>query len=256
MSTESERMQILSMIESSKITPSQGVKLLQALDDSSENMEFGAEDLTRPAQTLPYVDTIKSSEPVIPVNQPPKAASPDSPVPPASSVKQVEETNFEAVEEIHQSPRSSGVPDFNDWRRWSMISLWIGVIVTILASVLLYTTWMAARGPGFWLACAWLPFLIGIGLIVLGWSGLTVRWMHVRIQQNAGEWPQNIAISIPLPFRLMAWLMRIFGGHIPGGEGKRFDEMILALKNTSPETPFYLDVNKSEDGERVQIFIG
>ena len=256
MSTESERVQILSMIESGKITPSQGVKLLQALDDFGENEAFNPEDIAPSGKTPPSVEPVHSTEPVIPMPQPPQTAPQVPSIPPGPSAQPVEETGSQPAEETQLPPRSAGAPDFNTWRRWSMITLWIGVVVTILAGVLLYTTWMAARGPNFWFACAWLPFLIGIGIIVLAWGGHTVRWLHVRIQQKTGEWPQSLSFSIPLPLRLLAWLVRIFKSRIPGVEGRRLDEMILALQNTSPEAPFYLDVNEGEDGERVQIFIG
>jgi hypothetical protein len=256
MSTESERVQILSMIESGKITPSQGVKLLQALDDTGENEELDAEDLAPSVPTLPSNGIIHPQYPVIPIDRPLQTTPQDPPVPPGLSDQPVEETAPQPDEDTHLPPRPAGAPDFNYWRHWSMIPLWIGVVVTILAGVLLYTSWMAARGPNFWFACAWLPFLIGIGILVLAWGGHTVRWLHIRIQQKAGEWPQSLAISIPLPLRFLAWLVRIFGSRIPGVEGRRPAEMILALQNTSPEAPFYLDVNEGEDGERVQIFIG
>jgi hypothetical protein len=256
MSTESERIQILSMIESGKITPSQGVKLLQALDDAGDNEELAAEDIAPSEPTPPSNRIIQPQDPLTPLDQPLQTPPQNPPVPPGFSDQPVEATMPQADEDTHLPPRPAGAPDFDDWRRWSMVPLWIGVVVTILASVLLYTSWMAARGPGFWFACAWLPFLIGIGMIVLAWGGHTVRWLHIRVQQKAGEWPQTIAISIPLPLRLLAYLVRIFGSRIPGAEGRRPEEMILALQNTSPEAPFYLDVDEGEDGERVQIFIG
>jgi hypothetical protein len=120
----------------------------------------------------------------------------------------------------------------------------------------MYAAWMAARGFSFWFACAWLPFLFGIALMVLSWGGRSVRWLHIRIQQRAGEWPQKIEFSIPLPLLLMAWVVRIFGGRLNDVKGKGIEEMILALKKTSPEAPYYLDVDEGEDGDRVEVFIG
>jgi hypothetical protein len=137
-----------------------------------------------------------------------------------------------------------------------MAPLWAGVVVTILGGFLMYVAWMASRGPSFWFACAWAPFLVGVALIALAWGGRSVKWLHIRLQQRAGEWPQRVAFSIPLPLRLLAWIVRIFGRHIPDVESRGMDQMILALESTSPEAAFYMDVNEGDDGERVQIFIG
>ena len=70
------------------------------------------------------------------------------------------------------------------------------------------------------------------------------------------EWPRNIAISLPLPIRLTAWIVRIFRPHIPNMEGANIDEMILALEKTSPTAPLFVQVDEGEDGERVEVYIG
>lgn len=253
MSTESERKQILSMIASGNITPSQGVKLLQALDDSigeSESVEQKAGEEV--IQVEPPIDQNQVLAD-IPVPQP---AEGDQSAPAEIPTEANADSSSSTAEEASLPPKPVEVPDFQSWRRWMMIPLWSGVVVTILGGILMYITWMATRSPSFWFACAWVPFLIGIGLIALAWGGRSIRWLHIRIQQRAGEWPRNLAFSIPLPLNWLAWIVRIFGDRIPNVKGKDMDQMILALQNTSPEAPFSLDVDEGENGERVQIFIG
>jgi hypothetical protein len=94
-------------------------------------------------------------------------------------------------------------------------------------------------------------------LIVMSWGSRTARWLHVRVRQRPGEWPQNIAFSFPIPLRMTAWFLRVFGDFIPGLHGTSVDELIVALgDSTSPENPLYIEVEDDEDGERVEVFIG
>ena len=93
-------------------------------------------------------------------------------------------------------------------------------------------------------------------VIVTSWFSRTARWLHIRVNTGEDDWPRRIAISLPLPIRLTAWGMRVFGHYIPGIEGMPIDEAILALKDSAtPETPFYVEVDEP-GGERVQVYIG
>ena len=111
-------------------------------------------------------------------------------------------------------------------------------------------------GFGFWFACTWFPFLLGVAVMAAAWASRTARWIHVRVHQEEDEWPRKIAISLPLPIRLIAWFLRIFRPHIPNMEGANLDQMILALEKTSPSAPMYVQVNEGENGERVEVYIG
>jgi hypothetical protein len=103
---------------------------------------------------------------------------------------------------------------------------------------------------------AWIPFLLGVGLVVLGWNSQTGPWLHLRIRQKPGEKPERIAISLPLPIRLFAWSIRTFGDFIPKLDTTGLDEVILALGDSSLSEPLSIDVDASDDNEQVKIYIG
>jgi hypothetical protein len=57
--------------------------------------------------------------------------------------------------------------------------------------------------------------------------------------------------------RLAAWFLRLFSPFIPKLRDTGVDELILALdETTTPDNPFYVEVNEGKDGEKVQVYIG
>jgi hypothetical protein len=160
------------------------------------------------------------------------------------------------VEVMPPDPAPPDADEINKWKRWWVIPFWIGAGITVIGGLLMYWAY-SASGFGFWFACAWFPFLLGVAALALGWSSRTTPWLHVRVHQAPGETPQKIAISFPIPIRLTAWGLRTFGHRIPHMEGTSLDEVILALKDVAKDgTPLYVDVNEGENGEHVQVFIG
>ncbi len=175
------------------------------------------------------------------------------------------ESTDEQLEEQHDPPDFESAPpsiepldpeDINRWKQWWFIPLWIGAGITALGGGLLYWAWRAA-GFSFWFACAWFPFLMGVFILGTAWGSQYSPWLHVRVQQKAGESPQRIAISFPLPLRLTAWALRTFGHLIPKLDATGLDEVIMALGEIANEdAPIFIDVSEGKDGEKVQVFIG
>jgi hypothetical protein len=157
-------------------------------------------------------------------------------------------------------PKTPAFPeDVEKWRQWWMIPMWVGVGVTVVAALLM--AWTINAHPEnpytFWFFCLWLPLLLGAGLIALSYASRKSRWLHLRIDQKPGERPQHIAISMPLPLRLVSWFLRTFEQRIPDLRDKHIGEMLDAVAtNTSPENPLYVEVDDKEDGEKVRIYIG
>jgi len=165
------------------------------------------------------------------------------------------EGSFEPIEADEYS-QEVDQDHFNKLKSWWIIPFWIGVAITVLGGSLMYWAW-SAHGIGFGFVAAWIPFLIGVGLLVLGWNSRTGPWLHIRIQQKPGEKPGRIAISFPIPNRFFAWSLRTFGSFVPNMNLSGADEILLALGNYSQgDTPLTIDVDDSDDGEKVRIYIG
>ena len=153
---------------------------------------------------------------------------------------------------------TDGNPDLAYWRRWWMAPMWAGIGVLLLGATFMFAAYQAG-GFGFWFFCAALPFAAGVVIMALATGSRSARWLHVRVHTNqqANDWPRNIALSFPLPIRLTAWLLRLCGRFIPQLKDHGLDEVILALaETTSSDAPLYVDVDEGEGGERVQVYIG
>lgn len=220
--SEEERRQVLEMVQSGKISAEQALELLHALQEDEESaplmMAAGA-----PAFAASAASDSAGTEDLPPIRQ------------------------------------SEPPPDLGKgaghWRNWWWIPLWIGVGITATSALLMFLAYQSS-GFGFWFACTWFPFLLGVLIMALAATSRTARWLHVRIHQSPGEFPQKIAFSLPVPIRLTGWFFRTFRKTIPGLDSvPDMDEMLKALENVTPEAPFFVEVDEG-DGERVEVYIG
>lgn len=228
MNEKNERVQILEMIENGTITASEGASLLKALEADILAEEFHPGDDYR------------------------------------SETKSPQDEAFSFESESSREPLSGNVlsetfdPEIDKWRRWWMIPLWVGVGITVIGALLMAWAYQTT-GFSFWFGCSWLPFLFGIAVMAMAWGSRSARWLHLRVQQEPGDWPRTIAFSIPLPLRLAAWFLRTFGHFIPqvNEAGVDLGQLIQIFEdNTNSDTPFYVEVDEGENGEKVQIYIG
>ena len=231
MTDKNERIQILEMIESGVISAEEGARLLQALD-VDDRLEESSNDESEYASSNNVNGTDSDSDSDF--------SGDDS----GSLRGDVIENEFE--------------PNIEKWKRWWVVPLWVGVGITIIGSLMMLWAYQST-GFSFWFGCSWLPFMLGVALIAMAWGSRSARWLHLRVRQEPGEWPQTIAFSFPLPLHFAAWFMRTFGHFIPQVNeiGLDFDQLIKSFEdNTTPETPFYVEVDEGDKGEKVQIYIG
>ncbi len=113
-------------------------------------------------------------------------------------------------------------------------------------------------GLNFWFFCMSLPFVMGVLLIAMGAGSRSARWLYVNVDRShQNDWPRNITIALPLPLGLVSWFLKNFGSHIDGLKRTTVDEVIQAISMTKNITePLIINVDDTEDGERVQVFIG
>jgi hypothetical protein len=130
--------------------------------------------------------------------------------------------------------------------------LYAGVGLVVLGAVLLYAVY-GAMASGLWAVCGWPLFAFGVIVIATAWWLRTARWVHVRVTGK-----EHIAISLPLPLKLTAWVFKIARPFVPQFKDTGVDEVVSSLGDTLGEDsqPLYVDVNDDETGEHVQVYIG
>ena len=183
----------------------------------------------------------------------------------ATLMRALDESTEEEIEVIEAGPGSrssvNDAPEFEEVRRramrFAMIPLWVGVIFTILSAWGMFSVQQNA-GLNFWFFCLTLPLLFGIILIALGAGSRSSRWLYVNVDRSRqNDWPRNIAIALPLPLGLVSWFLKNFGTHFEGLKRTTVDEVVMAISTAKSITePLIINVDDSDDGERVQVFIG
>jgi hypothetical protein len=148
-----------------------------------------------------------------------------------------------------QAEQSSAFPRQAYW----LYPLAAGIVLVLLGGSVI----AAARQPGrpgltTWL-CGWSPMILGLGTVTIAAWARTAHWFHLRIVGRAN----NISISLPLPLRLTAWIVRAARPFVPQLRETSVDEVILSLQEGLKEDqPLTIEVEDDEDGERVSIHIG
>ncbi|MBE3067542.1 MAG: hypothetical protein IMZ73_08975 [Chloroflexi bacterium] len=223
--TDQEREQVLKMIENGTISPEDGLKLMQTLDQSRAEDEVTAGTTETGAGSGPEAATEKNG-----------------------AEAQAEKSRFET------DPRIARVK--STVRRLWQIPLWIGVLITILSAWGMYTLVQTAR-LNFWFYCLSAPFLLGVLVIVAAIGSRNARWIFVDVHQKPGEKPARIFLGFPLPLKPAAWFLRTFGNHIPDLKRTNVDEVIQVIEaGFTGEEPLVVNVDEGDDGERVQVYIG
>ncbi len=145
----------------------------------------------------------------------------------------------------------------SSWRNWWLIPLTVGLVLSGTG------IWLAQYGGWWWLAAA--PALLaGAPVTLLSLASANSPWVHIRIrdfergsQKAAAGWPKTFGISLPIPVRPAAWLLRTFGPMIPQLDRTAIDELLLALEGSRAEgAPLHVEVDAGPDGERIEVYIG
>jgi hypothetical protein len=183
----------------------------------------------------------------------------------ATLMRALDETAEEVTEVIQpESGFKSERSDSSDFdnvrkraRRFAMIPLWIGVFLTTLAAWGMFAI-QQNTGFNFWFFCLSMPLLLGILLLVMGAASGTARWLYLNVDRShQNEWPRHVTLAFPLPLGLVSWFLQNFGSRIEGLKRTNVDEVVHAISLTkSIKEPLIINVDDTEDGERVQVFIG
>jgi hypothetical protein len=215
--TDQERNQVLKMIEEGKISPEEGLKLMQALEENPAEEEWKGENESGQAKA----DRLEPEQ-----------------------IKSGMEGD-ERIEHIRATVQ----------RLWQ-IPLWIGVGVSVLSAVGMYLI-LRGAGANFWFYFLILPLLLGVGLIALAVGSHKARWIYVDIKHTQGEHPGHVYLGFPLPLKLTAWFLRTFGSTIPDLKRTNVDEIIELIETGfKGDAPLIVNVDHGDEGERVQVYLG
>lgn len=154
----------------------------------------------------------------------------------------------ETIEEM-TSTGTDALPDLGWWGRAWLFPFWIGMGIFILGAVLM--AWASAGSHFFWFSCAWVPLILGLLVFLLGLWSQQARWLHVRVQDRNGG---HVAISMPLPLRLAAWVLRVAGPLIPKLKELHLTDLPPIL-DTLSEVKGPLTVEVDDHDEHVRVFI-
>ncbi|MGZ6346120.1 MAG: SHOCT-like domain-containing protein [Anaerolineales bacterium] len=223
--TDQEREQVLKMIESGKITAEDGLKLMHTLDQNPAEEE------------LPTIKLVTGT-----------GGGTDSGEEKARTNTQAGKSSFETdprIEKVKSAVR----------RLWQ-IPLWIGIFITILSAWGMYMLVRVAN-INFWFYFLSIPLLLGVLLIAAAVGSRKARWLFVDVHQKPGDKPARIFLGFPLPLKLAAGFLRIFGRYIPDLRKTNVDEVIQVLETGfTGDSPLVVNVDEGENGERVQVYIG
>lgn len=144
----------------------------------------------------------------------------------------------------------SGAPRW--WRR-----AWVYVLaggVALLAAGGIWTGWLARGNAGLgWLGCTVPLLILGTAVVLLAWWARVARWLHLRVRDG----DKDIGISMPLPLRLAAWVLRVIRPWVPKLRETAVDELIMAMaEEPARGNILAVEVNDDEDDEEVKIYIG
>jgi len=222
-----ERKKILEMVEQGKISAEEAATLMRALDEPVDLDEVDSDQET--AETI--VEVINGG-----------------------SNSGFENDSF--TDSAHVN-----APEFEQVkaraRRFALIPLWVGVLVTVFSAWIIYSIQQNA-GINFWFYCMTMPLLFGVLLIALGSGGRSSRWVYVDVDRRAaepGDGPRHITLGFPIPFGFTMWFMQNFGHNISGLNHQQRDGIVEVLKATKDSNE-PLVVNVDDDDAHVQVYIG
>ena len=110
---------------------------------------------------------------------------------------------------------------------------------------------------GWWWLCGGAALLAGLLLLIIGTVSVGSPWLRLRVETGQESWPRRFNVSLPLPLKPAAWLLRRLSWLSPRLRATAVDELLMSLDGEiSAGTPLVIDVHEGEGGERVRVHIG
>jgi hypothetical protein len=148
-----------------------------------------------------------------------------------------------------EKPVGSGT-HAREWREWWLVPFSLGMAGAAAG-------YGVSQLGGAWWICAGPLMVIGTTVMVAGILSSQSPWVHIRVSTGQVSWPRRIAISLPLPLRLTARVLRWMSPRVEGFDQTIIDELITSLEeNVAIEAPLRIEVEEGKSGERVEVFLG
>jgi hypothetical protein len=150
------------------------------------------------------------------------------------------------------APGAEQVAVFPRQRYW-LYPMAAGIVLVLLGGTVLAATYQLSRPSlATWLF-GWMPLLLGLGTVTIAAWARTAHWFHLRVVNRAN----SISVSVPLPLRLTALLLRAVRPFVPQLRETAVDELILSLQEgLEDDQPMTIEVEGEEGEEHVRIHIG
>jgi len=152
------------------------------------------------------------------------------------------------------SQGSSGHPDWvARTRHYWIYGLAAGTTVMLAGGAVVLAAYQQERiTPWTWLF-GWIPFSLGLATITIAVWARTAPWIHLRVISPS----DRLFLGFPVPLRLAALVLSIARPWIPKLGDTVIDEAILVLADgLADDQPIMIEVDETDKGERVQIYIG
>jgi hypothetical protein len=174
-------------------------------------------------------------------------------LPPADTA--VSETIVTPEGEIVYDPAEPDSPDMDYFRHFWRLPFLVSFLLLLFSGAALWTVLQFGGFLNLLLFCL-APFF-GVALVatlLTLWSRWAY-WIHIRVREKRGK---RIAISMPVPLRLMGLILRFAGRHTGKGTPGNLasaSALLESLQETPKGEPLMIAVD-DEDGDQVRIFIG
>ncbi len=230
MRNKEERLDILEQLEKGKLSPEDAARLLE------EDPETLLNELEHPMDVLEALEggKISTEQAAAKLGNGPRR-------------EQEHSSDFSNIEfsENEQEPRSGII--------WMILSS-VGVLTIALSA-----WWMASRisGPGgmdFWFFVAWIPFLIGLLLLVIGWMSRNAPWIRIRVRSKHDGSSFRLNLGFPIPTGIIRWGIGTSNRFEHKIDMLEIDKILESFEKGNLAEPITIHVDDEDDD--VEIIIG
>jgi hypothetical protein len=157
---------------------------------------------------------------------------------------------LQMISETNEATSSDTSPPERQWWTWWIVPFSLGMAAAAVGYGL-------SQLGGAWWICAGPLLVLGGSIMLLALLTIESPWAHIRVQTGQASWPRRITISVPLPLRFTAQVLRWVSPRIEELDSTMIDELIIALEETvSKDQPIIIEVDENGSGERVRVFLG